>query len=89
MKRPWRGRMIGQMIGRTAALSLLAAAVVASGAGAALAQEAAGIVAPSLTAADYPTVAGVNSRVAVWLIAQLHLWFAAFVLAEPIFVLII
>ena len=35
------------------------------------------------------TVRGVNSRVTVWLIAQLHLWFAAFVLAVPIFVFII
>ena len=45
--------------------------------------------APQLTAADYPTVAGVNSRVAVWIVAQMHLWLAAFVLAVPIFVFII
>ena len=45
--------------------------------------------APKLTAADYPTVKGVNSRVAVWLIAQLHLWFGAFVVAVPMFVFII
>lgn len=45
--------------------------------------------APKLTAADYPTIAGVNGRVLVWLVAQLHLWFAAFVLAVPIFVFII
>jgi len=45
--------------------------------------------APKLTAADYPTIKGVNSRVAVWLAAQLHLWFGAFVLAVPIFVFII
>ncbi len=45
--------------------------------------------APNLGPADYPRVAGVNSRVAVWIIAQLHLWFAAFVLAVPIFVFII
>ncbi|MDP6883760.1 MAG: cytochrome ubiquinol oxidase subunit I, partial [Rhodospirillales bacterium] len=45
--------------------------------------------APTLTAADYPTIPGVNSRVAVWVFAQLHLWFAAFVLAVPIFVFII
>ncbi|MCP4696596.1 MAG: hypothetical protein GY862_07080 [Gammaproteobacteria bacterium] len=45
--------------------------------------------APKLTEADYPVVAGVNSRVLVWLVAQLHLWFAAFVLAVPIFVFII
>lgn len=45
--------------------------------------------APKLTAADYPTIPGVSSRVVVWLAAQLHLWFAAFVLAVPIFVFII
>jgi len=45
--------------------------------------------APKLTAADYPTFWGLNSRVVVWLVAQLHLWFGAFVLAVPIFVFII
>jgi cytochrome bd-type quinol oxidase subunit 1 len=45
--------------------------------------------APKLTSADYPTIKGVNSRVTVWLVAQLHLWFGAFVLAVPIFVFII
>jgi cytochrome bd-type quinol oxidase subunit 1 len=45
--------------------------------------------APQLTQADYPRVSGVSSRIAVWLAAQLHLWFAAFVLAVPIFVFII
>ena len=45
--------------------------------------------APKLTEKDYPQVAGVNGRVFVWLAAQLHLWFAAFVLAVPIFVFII
>jgi len=48
-----------------------------------------GTPAPKLSAADYPQVDGVNGRVAVWLAAQLHLWFAAFVLAVPIFVFII
>jgi cytochrome bd-type quinol oxidase subunit 1 len=47
------------------------------------------VPAPKLTEADYPRIAGVNSRVVVWLVAQLHLWFAAFVLAVPIFVFII
>ncbi len=67
-----------------------------TGSGAALAQQSAdaqtaatGIAAPKLTAEDYPTIAGVNARVVVWLAAQLHLWFAAFVLAVPIFVFII
>ncbi len=37
----------------------------------------------------YRRFPGVGSRVAVWVIAQLHLLFAAFVLAVPIFALII
>ena len=41
---------------------------------------------PGLT--DYPSV-GVSSRSVVWVIAQLHLFFAAFVLAVPLFVLVI
>jgi cytochrome bd-type quinol oxidase subunit 1 len=45
--------------------------------------------APKLTASDYPTIPGINSRMIVWIVAQLHLWFAAFVLAVPIFVFII
>ncbi|MBI3149122.1 MAG: cytochrome ubiquinol oxidase subunit I [Betaproteobacteria bacterium] len=58
--------------------------------GAASAQPAASFPpAPKLTAADYPTVKGVNARVAVWLIAQLHLWFGAFVVAVPMFVFMI
>jgi len=44
---------------------------------------------PDLSAADYPQIAGINARVFVWLAAQMHLWFAAFVLAVPIFVFII
>ena len=47
------------------------------------------VPAPKLTASDYPTIAGVNGRLVVWVVAQLHLWFAAFVLAVPIFVFII
>ncbi len=45
--------------------------------------------APKLKAGDYPAIKGVSSRVFVWMAAQLHLWFAAFVLAVPIFVFII
>ncbi|MEE9194976.1 MAG: cytochrome ubiquinol oxidase subunit I, partial [Alphaproteobacteria bacterium] len=68
------------------------------GPGTAVAQEAADAAglsepvyrpAPQPGADDYPQIAGVNGRVMVWLAAQLHLWFAAFVLAVPIFVLII
>jgi len=46
------------------------------------------IPAPKLTRSDYPNI-GVSSRSVVWLIAQLHLFFAAFVLAVPLFVLVI
>ncbi|MBT4519421.1 MAG: hypothetical protein HOC23_05395, partial [Halieaceae bacterium] len=45
--------------------------------------------APQLEAKDYPQIAGLNSRIIVWVAAQLHLWLAAFVLAVPIFVFII
>jgi len=45
--------------------------------------------APNLKASDYPSIAGINGRLVVWIFAQLHLWFAAFVLAVPIFVFII
>lgn len=45
--------------------------------------------APKLTLSDYPTYTGLNSRVTMWIAAQLHLFFAAFVLGVPIFVLVI
>jgi len=67
------------------ALAQEATAGAAAGAG----LPAGAIFPPKLTEADYPTIAGVNSRIVVWLAAQLHLWFGAFVLAVPIFVLII
>ncbi len=38
---------------------------------------------------EYRTFPGVGSRVAIWAVAQLHLLFAAFVLAVPIFALIL
>lgn len=39
--------------------------------------------------AEYRTVPVIGSRVAIWMVAQLHLLFAAFVLAVPMFALII
>ncbi|HEV8240735.1 MAG TPA: cytochrome ubiquinol oxidase subunit I, partial [Thermoanaerobaculia bacterium] len=39
--------------------------------------------------AEYRRFPGTGSRVAIWMVAQLHLLFAAFVLAVPIFALII
>ncbi len=44
--------------------------------------------APKPTRADYPDV-GVSSRSIVWVVAQLHLFFGALVLAVPLFVLVI
>lgn len=48
------------------------------------------IVAPKLKRSDYPRMkGGVRSRSLVWIIAQMHLFFGALVLAVPIFVLVI
>ncbi len=44
--------------------------------------------APKLQREDYPNI-GFSSRSIVWVIAQMHLFFAAFVLAVPLFVLVI
>jgi cytochrome bd-type quinol oxidase subunit 1 len=46
------------------------------------------IPAPKISRSDYPNM-GFSSRSLVWLVAQLHLFFAAFVLAVPLFVLVI
>ena len=75
-----------------AAAAPAAAEAAAPAAAAEAAPAAAAVVyppAPKLTEADYPTIKGVNARVAVWLVAQLHLWFGAFVVAVPMFVFII
>ncbi len=67
------------------------ASVYASEDGAAVSEEAkpVGPPAPKLTVEDYPIVPIINSRLAVWMVAQLHLFFGAFVVAVPIFVLVI
>jgi len=44
--------------------------------------------APTPSRSDYPDI-GVSSRAIVWVLAQLHLFFGALVLAVPLFVLII
>ena len=44
--------------------------------------------APKLTRADYPDI-GFSSRSLVWVVAQMHLFFGALVLAVPLFVLAI
>lgn len=56
--------------------NLVAAAANASGA-------------PVPTPSDYPTIAGFGGRNIVWALAQMHLFLAAFVLAVPIFALVI
>ena len=49
---------------------------------------AASLPAPKLKRSDYPNI-GTSSRAIVWVIAQMHLFFGALVLAVPIFVLVI
>jgi len=44
--------------------------------------------APTPQREDYPTI-GTSSRGIVWVVAQMHLFFGALVLAVPIFVLVI
>jgi len=44
--------------------------------------------APKTKLGDYPDI-GVSSRSVVWIVAQMHLYFGALVLAVPIFVLVI
>src|SRR2546421_699350 len=45
--------------------------------------------APRLTAGDYPRYGSVDSRLAIWVVTQQHTYFGGFVLALPIFCLII
>src|SRR5438094_2738725 len=45
--------------------------------------------APRSTAADYPRYRNLNNRLAIWVITQQHTYFGGFVLALPIFCLII
>ena len=56
--------------------------------GAASTNAASLLPAPVLQRDDYPNI-GVSSRSIVWVIAQMHLFFGALVLAVPIFVLVI
>jgi len=44
---------------------------------------------PRSTAADYPRYRNLNNRLAIWVITQQHTYFGGFVLALPIFCLII
>jgi len=66
----------------TAVKSLVVLFLVFAPAGTVWAREAGSLAA-------YPAVAGIDSRLAVWIAAQLHLMYAAFVLAVPMFALFI
>ena len=48
-----------------------------------------GMPAPRLKEDDYPIFTAFRSREAIWMVAQLHLYFAAFIVAVPIFVIVI
>jgi cytochrome bd-type quinol oxidase subunit 1 len=50
-------------------------------------QEAAQVLegAPKPSRMDYPVIAGINARTLAWVMAQMHLFLAAFVLAVPLF----
>ncbi len=41
--------------------------------------------APKPSRMDYPVIAGINARTLAWVMAQMHLFLAAFVLAVPLF----
>jgi len=52
------------------------------------AEEAPAFVMPRPSRGDYPDI-GISSRAIVWVLAQMHLFFGALVLAIPLFVLVI
>ncbi len=54
----------------------------------AAADASANIGAPKPTRADYPVIGALNARTLVWGFAQMHLFLAAFVLAVPLFSLV-
>src|SRR5207244_5590682 len=45
--------------------------------------------APRLTAADYPRYGSGDNRLAIWVVTQQHTYFGVFVMALPIFLLIL
>jgi uncharacterized membrane protein (DUF485 family) len=76
-----QARRIGRVTGAAAALLVLGAAAGAFP-DALLAQQAAGGV------REYGHFSGIGSRAAVWIAAQVHLMFAAFVLGVPMFAVV-
>jgi len=75
----------------TVVFLVLAATAAALAAPDALAQAADALAqpAPTPTRADYPVIGGLHGRPVVWGFAQMHLFLAAFVLAVPLFVVVI
>ncbi len=75
----------------TVVLVVLAATAAALVAPDVLAQAADAVAqpAPTPTRADYPVIGGLHGRPVVWGLAQMHLFLAAFVLAVPLFVVVI
>src|SRR5688572_24208247 len=70
-----------------AAVSLLlvaSATLAAASAGAGAVSATPPGAAPDATAAAYRSVGGIHSRVVIWVVAELHLMFGAFVLGVPI-----
>ncbi len=46
------------------------------------------LAAPIFSADDYPSLSFISPRTLIWIVAQLHLYFAALILAVPVFVLV-
>ncbi len=78
-----RTRPVGR--GRLAALAVAVALGGLVLAGVAWAQEAAG---PAAAAREYGHFPGIGSRAAIWIAAEVHLMFAAFVLGVPMFAMV-
>lgn len=77
-----------QAIGTAAAAESVVTEPAATGGPAVADESAVQISGPEIKPSGYPRM-GVSSRKVVWVLAQMHLFFAAFVLAVPLFVIVI
>ncbi len=77
-----------QVIGTASAAESVAMEPAAAGGPAIADESAVEVSAPDIKPSRYPRM-GVSSRKVVWVLAQMHLFFAAFVLAVPLFVIVI
>ncbi len=75
-------------VGEARAAGRLEAADVAASSDVQAAEVQEPIAAPRPSREDYPNI-GISSRAIVWVLAQMHLFFGALVLAVPLFVLLI